>query len=237
MSITSHRPNEEAYEVMSQTDEDDRPLSASSVADVSKLLGSKSAIVQMDRVQPVGSLSRNEHNSWYFVGHGAVDAILTLGPVLFLGIVLGFPRLRRKLLMNMIVVPGMCLGLNNKPISAHGQTVKAITLLSPTIFPIVYAAILGRMLRRVGLFKAERGTTLGVSVHLASIFRRFLIIVAKESGATNRMPNCVFHIGAPVHFPTFRPARCHHFGSMARLSAWGPSFAPPPLNQTSNCEL
>jgi hypothetical protein len=94
MSITSHRPNEEAYEVMSQTDEDDRPLSASSVADVSKLLGSKSAIVQMDRVQPVGSLSRNEHRSWYFLGHGAVDAILSLGPVLFLGKVLVFLYMR-----------------------------------------------------------------------------------------------------------------------------------------------
>jgi hypothetical protein len=58
----------------------------------------------------------------------------------------------------------MCLGLNNKPISPYGEKVKAITLLSPTIFPIIYAAILGKMLRRVGLFKAERGTTMGVSL-------------------------------------------------------------------------
>jgi hypothetical protein len=56
----------------------------------------------------------------------------------------------------------MCLGLNKQPISAYGENVKAITLLSPTIFPIIYAAILGKLLRRIGLFKAERGTTLGV---------------------------------------------------------------------------
>ncbi|KAH8732326.1 hypothetical protein GQ44DRAFT_669581 [Phaeosphaeriaceae sp. PMI808] len=55
----------------------------------------------------------------------------------------------------------MCLGLNNQPVSPYGEKVKAITLLSPTIFPIIYAAILGKMLRRIGLFKAERGTTVG----------------------------------------------------------------------------
>lgn len=38
-----------------------------------------------------------------------------------------------------------------------------MTLLSPTFFPIVYAAILGNLLQRIGLYKAERGTTIGVS--------------------------------------------------------------------------
>jgi hypothetical protein len=59
----------------------------------------------------------------------------------------------------------MCLGLNGQPVSTYGETVKAITLLAPTIFPIIYAAILGKLLRRIGLFRAERGTTLGVRFH------------------------------------------------------------------------
>ncbi|KAF1848693.1 uncharacterized protein K460DRAFT_427888, partial [Cucurbitaria berberidis CBS 394.84] len=60
------------------------------------------------------------------------------------------------------VIAGLCIGLNGKPISSYGSDVKSITLLSPTIFPIIYAAILGKLLRRLGLYKAERGTTIGV---------------------------------------------------------------------------
>jgi hypothetical protein len=60
------------------------------------------------------------------------------------------------------VIASLCLSLNKKPVSLFGENLKAITLLSPTIFPIVYAAILGKMLRRIGLFKAERSATIGV---------------------------------------------------------------------------
>ncbi|KAH7385587.1 hypothetical protein DE146DRAFT_212907 [Phaeosphaeria sp. MPI-PUGE-AT-0046c] len=60
-----------------------------------------------------------------------------------------------------LVVASLSLSLNGNPVSAYGQDIKALTLLSPTIFPIVYAAILGKFLRRIGLFKAERGSTIG----------------------------------------------------------------------------
>ena len=30
------------------------------------------------------------------------------------------------------------------------------------MFPVVYAAILGKMLRRIGVYKAERSATIGV---------------------------------------------------------------------------
>jgi hypothetical protein len=46
--------------------------------------------------------------------------------------------------------------------SSYGENLYAITLISPSIFPIVYAAILGKTLRRIGLFKAERSASLGV---------------------------------------------------------------------------
>jgi hypothetical protein len=60
-----------------------------------------------------------------------------------------------------LVVAVLCIALNGKPVTPYGQDIKAITLLSPTVFPIVYAAILGKALRRIGLFKAERGSTIG----------------------------------------------------------------------------
>lgn len=67
------------------------------------------------------------------------------------------------------VVACLCIALNGKPISSYGDHIKAITLLSPTIFPIIYAAILGKLLRRLGLYKAERGTTIGVCLSPSKI--------------------------------------------------------------------
>jgi hypothetical protein len=67
------------------------------------------------------------------------------------------------------VLAGLCLGLNGHPKSDYGDNIKAVTLLSPTIFPIVYAAILGKLLHRIGLYKAERGVTMGVSPSASSI--------------------------------------------------------------------
>jgi hypothetical protein len=63
------------------------------------------------------------------------------------------------------VVAILCLLLNGQEVSVYGGKIKAITLLAPTIFPIVYAAILGKSLRRIGLFKAQRSSTIGVSVN------------------------------------------------------------------------
>jgi hypothetical protein len=62
-----------------------------------------------------------------------------------------------------LVIAILCLVLNNKLVSPYGKNIKAITLLSSSIFPIIYAAILGKLLRRIALFKAERSSTIGVS--------------------------------------------------------------------------
>jgi hypothetical protein len=63
-----------------------------------------------------------------------------------------------------VVIAGICIGLHGRPTSSHGENVKAVTLFSPTIFPIVYASILGKLLKRIGLYKAERGITMGVGL-------------------------------------------------------------------------
>jgi hypothetical protein len=62
-----------------------------------------------------------------------------------------------------LVIAVLSILLDSRPVSSYGEKIKAITLLSPTIFPIVYAAILGKALRRIGLFQAERSATIGVS--------------------------------------------------------------------------
>ncbi|KAJ8118309.1 hypothetical protein OPT61_g697 [Boeremia exigua] len=60
-----------------------------------------------------------------------------------------------------LVVAVLCITLNGKQVTAFGQDIKAFTLLSPTVFPIIYAAILGKVLRRIARYKAERGSTIG----------------------------------------------------------------------------
>ncbi|TVY57578.1 hypothetical protein LSUE1_G010265, partial [Lachnellula suecica] len=51
--------------------------------------------------------------------------------------------------------------LNKKPASPWGKTLERAVSLSPTIFPIAFAAITGRFFRIVGLFLAQRGARLG----------------------------------------------------------------------------
>ncbi|KAF2625690.1 hypothetical protein BU25DRAFT_345329 [Macroventuria anomochaeta] len=60
-----------------------------------------------------------------------------------------------------VVITTLALSLHHAPRSPSGDRVQSYILLAPTIFPIVYAAILGRTLRRVGLYMAEKGSTVG----------------------------------------------------------------------------
>jgi hypothetical protein len=98
---------------------------------------------------------------WYSV---VFDAISSLFPLFFLGrLTLYFVCNSEADQIMFPVIAVLCLLLDGHPISPYGENIKAITLLSPTIFPVVYAAIFGKVLRRIGLFKAERSSTLGVS--------------------------------------------------------------------------
>jgi hypothetical protein len=98
---------------------------------------------------------------WYSV---AFDAFLSLFPLFFLGRLTLYSDSNSEAdLIVFLVIAVLCLLLDGQPISVYGENIKAITLLSPTIFPVVYAAIFGKVLRRIGLFKAERSSTLGMS--------------------------------------------------------------------------
>ena len=54
------------------------------------------------------------------------------------------------------------VSLDEEPISRTGRVVQHAISLSPTIFPITFAAIIGKFFRTLGLFWAERGIKLGV---------------------------------------------------------------------------
>lgn len=53
--------------------------------------------------------------------------------------------------------------LNNKPQSHRGSYFIQASRLGPTIYPLVFAGIAGKFLRTIALYKAQKGSTLGVS--------------------------------------------------------------------------
>ncbi|KAF2790314.1 hypothetical protein K505DRAFT_251467 [Melanomma pulvis-pyrius CBS 109.77] len=71
------------------------------------------------------------------------DALLASTPIMFIALALVAAR------------------LNEKTVSDYGHKLGQTLLLSPTVFPILFAALMGRCFKHVGLFLAERGTTLG----------------------------------------------------------------------------
>ncbi|CAO2647197.1 Nn.00g081190.m01.CDS01 [Neocucurbitaria sp. VM-36] len=102
-----------------------------------------------------GTLRRSPFQWWFLT---PMDVLLAFTPLFFL------------------IVACLALSLNNRPTSKYGSDIRAITLFLPTVFPIVYAAILGKMLRRIGLFKAERSATIGTIERLIgcqSLFSAF----------------------------------------------------------------
>jgi hypothetical protein len=51
--------------------------------------------------------------------------------------------------------------LNGQEVSDYGTKLKETLLISPTVFPLLFAALMGRFFRHSGLWLAQRGTTLG----------------------------------------------------------------------------
>lgn len=110
-----------------------------------------------------------KHHFWKKpLGLGTVifigDALLTAAPCLFL--ILAF----------------QALTLNGKPISSHGRTIEQAAKLGPTLFPIIFAAVVGRLMRVVALWRAERGAPLGIleqlngSQNLLAAFERAILL-------------------------------------------------------------
>ncbi|KAF2830870.1 hypothetical protein CC86DRAFT_168342 [Ophiobolus disseminans] len=71
------------------------------------------------------------------------DAILASTPIMFVALALTAAR------------------LDGEEVSDYGSRLAETLLLSPTIFPLIFAALMGRFFRHLGVYLAERGTTLG----------------------------------------------------------------------------
>ena len=61
----------------------------------------------------------------------------------------------------------MAATLSHTPVSEFGDRVRRMTLLAPTIFPIIFAAVLGKSLKSIAGWKLEKGEKLGVLELLA----------------------------------------------------------------------
>ncbi|XPS69052.1 hypothetical protein M3J09_001333 [Ascochyta lentis] len=147
-------PDGHAYKQVPEADHSDR-LSQAPTTDDSMLSAQENNAKEHRAANTNGMLTRKPFYWWFSV---PMDVALALTPLFFL------------------IIAGICLSLNNKRTSKYGEDIKAITLVLPTIFPIVYAAILGKILRRVALFKAERSTTVGTVERLIgcqSLFSTF----------------------------------------------------------------
>lgn len=72
------------------------------------------------------------------------------------------------------VVAGIAGYVNNKPITPTGAHVEKILPLLPSIFPIVFAALMGKLFKHFALYRAERGVTLLVRHEFAPWFIPFL---------------------------------------------------------------
>jgi hypothetical protein len=62
--------------------------------------------------------------------------------------------------------------LDGTQVSQRGGKIQQAILLGPTIFPLGFAALGGRTLKKVALWRAQEGTTLGVITpsHLPKVF-------------------------------------------------------------------
>lgn len=65
-----------------------------------------------------------------------------------------------------LILAGLAKGLDGREISGYGKNIHEWTLLSPTIFPLVFAAVVGLSLRNVARYKLERGCRLQVVPNL-----------------------------------------------------------------------
>lgn len=69
-------------------------------------------------------------------------------PLIFLGLVLS------------------AIGLHSHMADRFGELVSQACLLGPTVFPIVFSAIMGWCLKTYGRYRSERGVKLGVTACL-----------------------------------------------------------------------
>lgn len=91
------------------------------------------------------------------------DLILTLLPIAFIGKQHYHLRKSESGLKRIAALATYALAEDGKSESTRGQMILRTAKLGPTIFPIVFAAVVGRLMRTYALWRAERCKRLGVS--------------------------------------------------------------------------
>ncbi|KAL2868164.1 uncharacterized protein BJX67DRAFT_351228 [Aspergillus lucknowensis] len=61
-----------------------------------------------------------------------------------------------------LAIAGLVIRLDGREISDYGQGIVQVTHLGPSVFPIIFAAIVGSMMRSIALWKAEKSAPLGL---------------------------------------------------------------------------
>lgn len=135
-------------------------------------------------------------------------------------------------LIDETVIAILCLCLDKKPLSAYGQNIKAITLFSPTTFPIVYAAILGKFLRRIGLFKAERSSKIGVRARMDLAMLHML--TTPDAGTTHRQSVILRSNRETVRTSSLQLPGHRHHHSMASITSRQPILIEAALDTTQS---
>ncbi|KAJ4365520.1 hypothetical protein N0V83_008139 [Neocucurbitaria cava] len=93
------------------------------------------------------------------------DLLLLLMPIAFIGKRVVTSELVH-VLTALAALAGLAYKLDDKHISPYGEHINQLILLGPTLFPLAFAALGGRSLKKIALWKAERGTTLGALEHI-----------------------------------------------------------------------
>lgn len=99
----------------------------------------------------------------------AISCIVAFIPFIFLG---KFTLSLESVLSSVSTIHGLIsasglaslvIAINGYEVNDRGNAVVQATRLGPTVFPIVFAAIVGSLMRSYALWRAQNGATLGVS--------------------------------------------------------------------------
>lgn len=126
-----------------------------------------------------------------------VEIAMSMLPILFIGnsnLSSHCLTVEEPLLMTTLVIASLVAYLNGKKTSSMGSTVEGIIQYLPTIFPILFAAIMGKFFKTLALYRAERGILLGVCLehYRCTTSCLFLNNLYTELGKACRLPIIVW---------------------------------------------
>lgn len=150
-----------------------------------------SDITQLGDEKGVGKLGR-----WTITRSAklVVEVAMSMLPILFIGNSNLCSddltkAIEERLLMTTLVIASLVAYLNGRKTSSMGSTVEGIIQYLPTLFPILFAAIMGKFFKTLALYRAERGILLGVCLQHCHIIIScpFLINQCTEPGTACRL--------------------------------------------------